>query len=104
MFINWPGLLSWIRVASTEKIFILRKLVVQTVVYHLWKQKNNLIHNQTLLTVATVFYGIDKELGNIISARRLRKHFDSLWLCGLDNVVFLVYNIKGPSCFFFLFC
>ncbi|KAF2603629.1 hypothetical protein F2Q70_00026874, partial [Brassica cretica] len=55
----------------------------QTVVFHLGKQKNNLIHNQTSISSASVLCGIDKELRNIISARRHSRHFHSLmalWL------------------------
>ncbi|KAL0706412.1 hypothetical protein Bca4012_072838 [Brassica carinata] len=83
MFVDWSELLSWIRAASSSKLSLLRKLAVQTVIYHLWKQRNNLVRNQTYISVAAVFYGIDKDLQNIISSRRRRKHFDSLmamWL------------------------
>ncbi|KAF2587004.1 hypothetical protein F2Q70_00036406, partial [Brassica cretica] len=45
---------------------LLRKLAVRTVVFHLWKQRNNLIHNQILIPPASVFYGIDKELRNLL--------------------------------------
>lgn len=82
-FTNWSELLSWIRASTSKKLSILRKIAVQAVVYHLWKQRNNLIHNQTSLTTAALFHGIDREIRNIISARRTRKHFGSLivmWL------------------------
>ncbi|CAG7878714.1 unnamed protein product, partial [Brassica rapa] len=65
------------------KLKLLRKLATQTVIYHLWKQPNNLIHNQTSLPATSVFHGIDRELKNNISARRQRKHFSllmALWL------------------------
>ncbi|XP_048613377.1 uncharacterized protein LOC125587214 [Brassica napus] len=42
MFVDWSELLSWIRAASSSKLSLLRKLAVQTVIYHLWKQRNNL--------------------------------------------------------------
>ncbi|KAF2566127.1 hypothetical protein F2Q68_00028417 [Brassica cretica] len=57
-------------------------MAVQTVVYHLWKQRNNLIHNQSSIPAETVFSAIDKELRNIISARRERKLLNLSWLCG----------------------
>ncbi|KAF3549018.1 hypothetical protein DY000_02001757 [Brassica cretica] len=62
---------------------VIRKLATQTVVFHLWKQRNNLIHNQTSLPVAAVFRSIDKELRNVISSRRKNKIFRDLmamWL------------------------
>ena len=80
---NWSELLSWIRSAYSSRLILLRKLATHSVIYHLWKQRNNLVHNQNSLTATSVFRGIDKELKNIISARRLRKKFSSLmsmWL------------------------
>ncbi|KAF3560823.1 hypothetical protein DY000_02018556 [Brassica cretica] len=83
MFADWSELLSWIRAPNSTKLSLLRKLAVHTVVYHLWKQRNKLVHSQASMSAQAVFHGIDKELRNIISARRHRKHFDSLmsmWL------------------------
>ncbi|XP_048596563.1 uncharacterized protein LOC125578252 [Brassica napus] len=83
MFVNWSELLSWIRAPASTKLSLLRKLAAHTVVYHLWKQRNNLVHNQVSITPQALFYSIDKELRNIISARRHMKHFDPLmamWL------------------------
>ncbi|KAF2599129.1 hypothetical protein F2Q68_00007988, partial [Brassica cretica] len=62
---------------------LLRKLATQSVIYHLWKWRNNLIHNQTSIPAATVFHSIDRELRNIISARRHMKRFDSLMVMWL---------------------
>ncbi|XP_018453481.1 uncharacterized protein LOC108824553 [Raphanus sativus] len=78
--LDWSELLSWIRRAPSSQLILLRKLATQITVYHLWKQRNNLIHNHLSFPASTVFYGIDKELRNIISARRHRKRFDSLML------------------------
>ena len=78
MFLSWDELLSWIWASPSSKLTLLHKLVVQTVVFHLWKQRNNLIHNQTSIPPASVFYGIEKEMRNILSARRLSKQFHSL--------------------------
>ena len=83
MFTTWSELLSWIRSSPSKKLTLLRKLAVQTVIFNLWKQRNNLIHNQTSIPPATVFHSVDKQLRNIISARRIRKPFNalmSMWL------------------------
>ena len=82
-FANWSEVLSWIRAARSWKLNLLRKLATQSVIYHLWKWRNNLIHNQTSIPAATVFHGIDRELRNIISARRHMKRFDSLMVMWL---------------------
>ena len=82
-FTDWSELLSWILSAATPELKLLRKLATQVVIFHLWKQRNNLIHNHTSLSVSSIFHCIDKELRNIISARKGRKQFRSLmsmWL------------------------
>ena len=83
MFTTWAELLSWIRSSQSKTLTLLRKLAVQTVIFHLWKQRNNLVHNQSTLPAPAVFYGIDKELRNIISARRVRKRFRNLMVMWL---------------------
>ncbi|RID57717.1 hypothetical protein BRARA_F01074 [Brassica rapa] len=55
-----------------------RKLASQAVIFHVWKQRNNLIHNATALSPATVFISLDRELRNLISSRRTKNHFSSL--------------------------
>lgn len=50
---DWAELLSWIRVTRSRRNLLLQKLASQTVVFHLWKQKNNLIHNNVSLPAAT---------------------------------------------------
>ncbi|XP_033135130.1 uncharacterized protein LOC117128000 [Brassica rapa] len=83
MFTTWSELLSWIRSSPSNRLTLLRKLAVQTVIFTLWKQRNNLVHNQTSIPAATVFHSVDKQLRNIISARRKRKSFKALmamWL------------------------
>ena len=82
-FMEWSELLSWIRTAGTAKLKLMRKLATQTIIFHLWKQRNNLIHNQISLPPASVFHFVDKEMRNIISDRRHMKQFQSLmasWL------------------------
>lgn len=80
---NWSELLSWIRTATSTRRVLLRKIATQSIVYHIWRQRNNLVHNQAVIPAATVFRTIDNEIRNIISARRLRKNYSSLmslWL------------------------
>ena len=99
-FANWSEVLSWIRAARSWKLNLLRKLATQSVIYHLWKWRNNLIHNHTSLSVSSIFHCIDKELRNIISARKGRKQFRSLmsmWLRWYGS-----YKITLGSCMFLL--
>lgn len=78
MFTNWAELLSWIRAARSKGLKLLQKLATQAVVFHLWKQRNNLVHNQNFIPSSSVFTGIDREVRNIISAKRKQKHFNTL--------------------------
>ncbi|XP_056842998.1 uncharacterized protein LOC130495600 [Raphanus sativus] len=77
-FTEWSELLSWIRATHSRRLQLLRKLASQAVIFHIWKQRNNLIHNNDALPASTVFRSIDKEMKNIISSRRSQKVFSSL--------------------------
>ncbi|CAG7884595.1 unnamed protein product, partial [Brassica rapa] len=82
MFVDWAELLSWIRAGTDKKKILLKKLAVQAVIFQIWKQRNNLIHNNAYLPPSSVFRAIDREIRNIISSRRSTKQFTSLmvWL------------------------
>ncbi|RID76236.1 hypothetical protein BRARA_B03217, partial [Brassica rapa] len=60
------------------KITLLRKVAAQSVIYHIWKQRNNLVHNQKAVPSSIVFQGINREIKNIISSRRHNKFFKPL--------------------------
>ncbi|XP_013650090.1 uncharacterized protein LOC106354643 [Brassica napus] len=83
-FVDWAELLSWIRSGASRRKILLRKLATQAVIFHLWKQRNNLIHNNAPLPPTSVFRGIDREMRNIISAKRSNKLFNSLMLLWLQ--------------------
>lgn len=78
LFTSWNELLSWLRGNSSRGPKTLRKLVAHATVFHLWKQRNNVLHNQTSLPSNVVFNGIYKDVKNSISARRKRKGFHDL--------------------------
>ncbi|KAF8082073.1 hypothetical protein N665_0849s0001 [Sinapis alba] len=76
MFINLPELLAWIRTTMVWKHRVLpRKMVTQAVVFHIWKQRNSVLHNNTSLTTSTIFHTIDPEIKNTISSRKNPKLF-----------------------------
>ncbi|KAL0884326.1 hypothetical protein Bca101_008307 [Brassica carinata] len=77
-FADWSELLSWIRYPHSRRKLLLRKLASQAVVFHLWKQRNNLIHNNVSLPPTSVFREIDRVMRNLISARRSNKLFSAL--------------------------
>lgn len=57
-----------------------RKIATQAVIFHLWKQRNNLIHNHVSVPAAVVLRGVDREVRNVISARREMKKFRNLMI------------------------
>ncbi|XP_019083342.1 PREDICTED: uncharacterized protein LOC109125660 [Camelina sativa] len=80
LFSSWAELVSWTRLSSTPAPTLLRKLAVQVVVYNIWHQRNNVHHNSVRLSSQVVFKWIDRELRNIITARRHRKRWRKLML------------------------
>ncbi|XP_024013326.1 uncharacterized protein LOC112087613 [Eutrema salsugineum] len=78
MFRSWAELLSWTSLSSELAPSTLRKLAVQTTVYHLWKQRNNVLHYHLMIPAQTIFKSIDCDIRNSITARRLRKQFRNL--------------------------
>lgn len=83
LFLSWSELLSWLRVSSLTAPSILRKLVAQATIYHLWKQRNNVIHNHSNISSGAIFNLINRDIRNTITARRHRKRFRDLmqlWL------------------------
>lgn len=83
IFRTWVELLSWLKNSSTVAPTLLMKLVVQAAIYHLWKQRNNVLHNKISIPAGIIYKGIDREIRNIILARRHRRKFHDLmylWL------------------------
>ncbi|XP_019082992.1 PREDICTED: uncharacterized protein LOC109125569 [Camelina sativa] len=80
LFSSWAELLSWTRLSSTTAPTLLRKLATQVVVYNIWRQRNNVLHNSVLLSSQVVFKWIDRELRNIITTRMHIKRWRKLML------------------------
>ena len=77
-FQDWNELLSWIISTMTQSPIVLKKIAVQSTIYHLWKQRNNLYHNSCIIATTVIARGIYREVKIIIMARRDRKKFFSL--------------------------
>ncbi|KAG7573766.1 Reverse transcriptase zinc-binding domain [Arabidopsis suecica] len=83
VFCSWSELLSWTRTQSQDAPAILRKVVTQAVVFHIWKQRNNVLHNQHSISPESIFKCLDRDIRNIISSRRHKRQFRrlmTLWL------------------------
>lgn len=82
LFSNWQELLSWLKADSNQAPETLRRLVAHTTIYHLWKQRNNVLFNSAHISPESICKCIDKDIRNTIYARNRRKKFLnylSLW-------------------------
>ncbi|KAF8097523.1 hypothetical protein N665_0286s0032 [Sinapis alba] len=80
---NTCCLIQWSSTSSSTAPSVLRMLVVQALVYGIWQQRNNMLHNQTLIPALVFFKDINRQVINSIYALRKRKKFKSLmslWL------------------------
>lgn len=79
----WEDLVQWSVTAQSRSIKLLRLLASQAVVYSIWRQRNNAVHNQTTIAPPVIFREIDKTIRNTIHARKCRRRFHNLmgkWL------------------------
>ncbi|KAG7547838.1 Reverse transcriptase domain [Arabidopsis suecica] len=77
---SWSELLSWTRSRTTQAPSTLRKVAAQAFVYHIWRQRNNILHNNQKVPPSTIFRNIDREIRNTISGRRYKKRWKKLML------------------------
>lgn len=82
-FIDWQHLLSWLKQSVSRSTRLLRMLSAQAVVYSVWKQRNNVLHNQVSIPPQVIFKEVNRTIINTIHARRSRRRFQNLmakWL------------------------
>lgn len=77
-FISWTELLSWMRAPSSTAPTTIKKLATQSLIYHTWRQRNSAIHQSGFAPMQTTFHLIDRDIRNVINARRHRRKFVSL--------------------------
>ncbi|CAA7020368.1 unnamed protein product [Microthlaspi erraticum] len=82
-FQSWSEVLSWTRNDSNRAPALLRKIVAHSTIYHIWRERNSVLHNGTHIPHQVTSKAIYREVINTITARKQRKHFQSfmsLWL------------------------
>ncbi|KAF8092286.1 hypothetical protein N665_0418s0021 [Sinapis alba] len=78
-FISWAELLSWCRISSLQAPETLRKLLCHgRVIYHIWRQRNKVFHNNITLSPQQVFKLLDRDIRNTITARQHKRSFSGL--------------------------
>ncbi|KAL1214985.1 hypothetical protein V5N11_011501 [Cardamine amara subsp. amara] len=82
-FITWNAMIDWSSLSFYSSPSLLRRLVSQNVVYLLWQERKNMLHNQTTTTPEQLFRVLDRSIRDTILARRKRNAFRNLmqkWL------------------------
>ncbi|KAG7595163.1 Endonuclease/exonuclease/phosphatase superfamily [Arabidopsis thaliana x Arabidopsis arenosa] len=80
IFSSWAELLSWIRLSSASAPSLLRKITAQAIIYNIWRQRNNVLHNAQRIAPQIIFKIVDREVRNIITSRRHRKRWRKLMI------------------------
>lgn len=78
IFHTWLALLAWTKTKNDSSPLTLRKIVAQATLYHIWKQRNNVLHNHQSVSAELIFKEIDRQIRNTITTRRNRKLFRDL--------------------------
>ncbi|KAL0824109.1 hypothetical protein Bca101_047786 [Brassica carinata] len=60
----------WNQEPQSRETKVLHLLASQAVVYCIWKQRNNLLHNNRIIPAVTVFKEINRTIINTIHARK----------------------------------
>ncbi|KAL0885244.1 hypothetical protein Bca101_009226 [Brassica carinata] len=83
LFHTWEALLAWISLKVRHCPTTLHKLTVQAVLYRLWRERNQHLHNGPSTPPQVCFKEIDRQIENAILARkhcRNFKHLMRIWL------------------------
>ncbi|VYS63974.1 unnamed protein product [Arabidopsis thaliana] len=78
LFCSWAELLSWMRSSSTSAPSLLKKVSAHAIIYNIWRQRNNVLHNNLRIAPLIIFKIVDREIRNIISSRYHRKRWRNL--------------------------
>ena len=66
----------------------------QCIIYHFWKQRNNVMHNHLVLPPIVLFKLIDRKMRNTITTRRDRKQF--LTLMAKSSIIVQKNEVLSP--------
>ena len=72
-FDSWQALTSWTKGSCQRSPSLLRNLVAHALVYGIWKQRNNLIHNHQVIPPSTVFREADQIVHNSSTAEDISR-------------------------------
>ncbi|XP_013713803.1 uncharacterized protein LOC106417565 [Brassica napus] len=68
LFVTWNELLSWTRLSTSSAPSTLRKVATHSLIYNVWRQRNEAVHRGGFATLQTTFKTIDRDIRNTITA------------------------------------
>ena len=72
--------LPLVRFAVEETYMSTSPTIEAVLIYHVWRQRNNALHNNTHLLQAETFRLMDRDVRNTITARRKFTNIMALWI------------------------
>ncbi|KAG2305893.1 hypothetical protein Bca52824_025641 [Brassica carinata] len=82
-FHTWLAFVTWMGDRDSVTPLTLRRLASQATIYTIWTERNSRLHNNVSSSTEALFKKLDRQLKDIILARRNRKAFKGLlqlWL------------------------
>lgn len=114
LFHTWEALLAWIDLRACHCPPTLRKITVQAIIYRIWRERNQRLHNQVSSPPQVIFKAIDRQVGNVIFGKEASKKFQkpyedmaeawvkcyhSLLRIKISSPLFLFFWFGSASCF-----
>ncbi|KAG2270408.1 hypothetical protein Bca52824_064963 [Brassica carinata] len=75
---TWPSLINWMLTVTPGLSATLKKLTAQLVVFHLWRERNNRLHQGPHDSTSTLFSKVDRAIRDILLARLPHKRCQGL--------------------------
>lgn len=75
---TWPSLITWMLTATPGLSATLKKLTAQLVVFHLWRERNNRLHQGPHDSTYTLFSKVDRAIRDTLLARLPHKRCQGL--------------------------
>ncbi|XP_013651352.1 uncharacterized protein LOC106356059 [Brassica napus] len=75
---NWSALIHWLQAARGKRLFTIKHIATQAIVYLIWRERNSRLHAGNPLPHSVVFKQLDRCVRDIALARRDMKRFQTM--------------------------
>ncbi|CAH2051677.1 unnamed protein product [Thlaspi arvense] len=73
VFTDWQELSTWLNLINCRSTKYLRRIAAHASIYFIWKERNNRLHNGSLISPCSVLQSIDRSVWDTLLARLSRK-------------------------------